>query len=113
MLPLPSRAIARGPSNPSAQLGCSKILRKSPFKLNCKKIDHFQKRERDLIHNHVQKIREELLVSKAELARKAKVSPLTIDRIERGINCRLETKRKIILALGYKLSDKEKIFPED
>ena len=60
--------------------------------------------------NTVKKIREELLLSKAELARKASVSPLTIDRIEKGKDCRMETKRKIILALGYKLSDKDKIF---
>jgi len=64
-------------------------------------------------NNAVKEIREELLMSKAELARKAGVSPLTIDRIEKGMNCRMETKRKIILALGYQLSDKEKIFPED
>ena len=51
-------------------------------------------------------------MSKAELARKAGVSPLTIDRIEKGKNCRMETRRKIILALGYDLSDKGKIFPE-
>jgi DNA-binding XRE family transcriptional regulator len=63
--------------------------------------------------NAVKKIREELLLSKAELARKAGVSPLTIDRIERGKECRMETKRKIILALGYKLSEKEKIFFDD
>ncbi len=62
--------------------------------------------------NSVKKIREQLLLSKAELARKAGVSPLTIDRIEKGKDCRMETKRKIILALGYKLSDKEKIFFE-
>lgn len=63
-------------------------------------------------HNIVKEIREELLMSKAELARKAGVSPLTIDRIEKGKNCRMETKRKVILALGYHLSDKDKIFPE-
>ncbi|MBW2004652.1 MAG: helix-turn-helix domain-containing protein [Deltaproteobacteria bacterium] len=63
--------------------------------------------------NTVKKIREELLLSKAELARKAGVSPLTIDRIERGKDCRMETKRKIILALGYKLSDKDKLFFSD
>ena len=62
--------------------------------------------------NTVKKIREELLLSKAELARKAGVSPLTIDRIEKGKDCRMETKRKIILALGYRLSDKEKIFSD-
>lgn len=59
----------------------------------------------------MKEIREDLLMSKAELARKAGVSPLTIDRIEKGKNCRMETRRKIILALGYKLIDKEKIFP--
>jgi DNA-binding XRE family transcriptional regulator len=61
----------------------------------------------------LKQIREELLMSKAELARKAGVSPLTIDRIEKGYSCRLETKRRIILALGYDLSDKDKIFPSD
>jgi len=67
-------------------------------------------REKIVPQNTVREIREELLLSKAELARKASVSPLTIDRIEKGKDCRMETKRKIILALGYKLSDKEKIF---
>ena len=60
--------------------------------------------------NYLGKIRESLLMSKAELARKANVSPITITRIEKGMPCRMETKRKIILALGYKLSDKNKIF---
>jgi DNA-binding XRE family transcriptional regulator len=63
-------------------------------------------------HNAVKEIRERLPMSKAELARKAGVSPLTIDRIEKGENCRMETKRKIILALGYDLSDKDKLFTE-
>ena len=67
--------------------------------------------EEKLGQNIVREIREELLMSKAELARKAGVSPLTIDRIEKGKSCRMETKRKIILALGYNLSDKVKIFP--
>ena len=62
--------------------------------------------------NRVKMIRESLMMSKAELARKAKVSTVTIDRIEKGKPCRLETKRKIILALGFKLSEKEKIFNE-
>lgn len=50
-------------------------------------------------------------MSKAELARKAGVTNVTIDRIEKGMSCRMETKRKIILALGYKISHKDKIFP--
>ena len=60
--------------------------------------------------NRVRKIRESLLMSKAELARNAHVSPITIARIEKGMPCRLETQRKIILALGFNLSDKKKIF---
>ena len=73
----------------------------------------FDKLEDGLDQNSLKKIREELLISKSELARKAGISPLTIDRIENGNNCRSETKRKIILALGYDLSDRDKIFPND
>lgn len=64
------------------------------------------------MQNHVKEIRESQLKSKAELARAADVSPLTIARIENGHPCRIETKRKIIFALGYKRTDKIKIFPE-
>lgn len=60
--------------------------------------------------NKVKTIREARLMSKSELARKAGVSTLTIDRVERGEKCRMETMRKIILALGYNLEDKEKVF---
>jgi len=62
--------------------------------------------------NAVKKLREQRMISKAELARLAGVSPVTVDRIERGEECRLETKRKIILALGFSLADKEKVFSE-
>lgn len=64
------------------------------------------------IKNKVKIIRESRLLSKAELARKAGVSSLTIDRVERGEPCRLETMRKIILALGFTLDEKEKVFQE-
>ncbi len=60
--------------------------------------------------NSLKKFRESLMMSKAELAREANVSPITISRIEDGMPCRMETKRKIILAMGFKLSDKDKIF---
>ena len=63
--------------------------------------------------NAVKKLREQRMISKAELARLAGVSPVTVDRIERGEDCRLETKRKIILALGFSLSDKEKVFTDN
>jgi len=60
--------------------------------------------------NSLRRVRESLMMSKTELARKANVSPITIARIEKGMSCRMETKRKIILALGFKLSDKNKVF---
>jgi ribosome-binding protein aMBF1 (putative translation factor) len=50
------------------------------------------------------------MMSKAELARKAGLSALTIDRIEAGRPCRLDSKRKILLALGLNITDKEKVF---
>ncbi|MDH5762851.1 MAG: helix-turn-helix domain-containing protein [Nitrospinota bacterium] len=62
--------------------------------------------------NNVRQIRESKMMSKAELARKADVTVQTIDRIEKGNDCRLDTKRKIILALGYKLGDRSKIFTD-
>lgn len=65
-----------------------------------------------MIKNSLKKTRESLMMSKAELAREANVSPITISRIEEGMPCRMETKRKIILALGFKLSDKDKIFSD-
>lgn len=60
--------------------------------------------------NKVKEIRESQLVSKAELARNAGVSPVTIDRVESGMDCRMDTKRKIIRALGLKLSDAANVF---
>jgi DNA-binding XRE family transcriptional regulator len=62
--------------------------------------------------NTLKEIRESQMLSKAELARRAGVSPLTIDRIEKGKPCRMDTKRKIILALGLKLSDRIEVFGE-
>jgi DNA-binding XRE family transcriptional regulator len=62
--------------------------------------------------NSLRSFRESLLMSKAELARKARISPITISRIEDGYPCRMDTKRKIILALGLNLSEKHKIFSD-
>jgi DNA-binding XRE family transcriptional regulator len=62
--------------------------------------------------NALKEIRESRLMSKAELAHKANISPITVSRIEKGLPCRLETMRKIIFALGFELDEKEKIFFE-
>ena len=63
--------------------------------------------------NNVKMIREERIIGKSELARRAGVSLITIGRIENGYSCRVETKRKIIKALGYKLSDRNLVFPKE
>jgi len=60
--------------------------------------------------NNVQRFREALLMSKAELARRAGLSTLTIDRIESGRPCRLDTKRRILMALGMRVADRDKLF---
>jgi DNA-binding XRE family transcriptional regulator len=62
---------------------------------------------------NLQKLREEHLLSKAELARRAGVSALTIDRIEAGMSCRLDTKRKIIFGLGMSVKEREQVFDDE
>ena len=67
----------------------------------------------ELSTNYLREIRESLMISKAELARKANIAPATITRIEDCMPCRMETQRRIVLALGYKISDSDKIFASD
>jgi DNA-binding XRE family transcriptional regulator len=62
--------------------------------------------------NNVRKLRQEAMMSKAELARRAGVSPLTIDRVEAGCPCRMDTKRKILEALGLKPSARTEVWPD-
>lgn len=64
-----------------------------------------------MVPNRLKEVRENLLISKSELARKAGISQLTIARVEKGVTCRQETKRKILAALGLKPWEKEEIFP--
>ena len=64
-------------------------------------------------HNNVRKIRIERMMSKAELARRANLSVLTIDRVEKGFGCRMDTKRKILEALGLRLADRVRVFGEE
>ena len=62
--------------------------------------------------NNVKKLRQGAMMSKAELARRAGVSPLTIDRVEAGCPCRMDTKRKILEALGLQPSAARDVFPD-
>ena len=63
--------------------------------------------------NNVRKLRIESMLSKAELARRANLSVLTIDRVEKGYGCRMDTKRKILGALGLSLGDRVRVFGEE
>ena len=62
--------------------------------------------------NNVRKLRQNAMMSKAELARRAGVSPLTIDRVEAGYPCRMDTKRKILEALGLSPSARAEVWPD-
>jgi DNA-binding XRE family transcriptional regulator len=62
--------------------------------------------------NNVKKVREAKMLSKAELARLAGISPLTLQRIEMGMDCRMATKRKILLALGLSIEQKQTLFKQ-
>jgi DNA-binding XRE family transcriptional regulator len=50
-------------------------------------------------------------MTQAQLARKAKVALRTIHSVEKGMNCRMDTKRKILLALAMRFEDKDHVFP--
>jgi DNA-binding XRE family transcriptional regulator len=63
--------------------------------------------------NGVRAARIERMMSKAELARRAGLSVLTIDRVEKGLDCRMDTKRKVLEALGLRPEDRVRVFGEE
>lgn len=63
--------------------------------------------------NNVKQMRIKRMMSKAELARRANLSVLTVDRVEKGYGCRMDTKRKILEALGLSLDDRVQVFGEE
>ena len=67
--------------------------------------------EETRVPNRVRELRENKLMTQAQLARKAKVALRTIHSVEKGMNCRMDTKRKILLALGLSFEDKDQVFP--
>ena len=60
--------------------------------------------------NRVRELREKKLMTQAQLAKKARVALRTIHSVEKGMNCRMDTKRKILLALGLRFEDKSQVF---
>ena len=67
--------------------------------------------EEQVQDNRVRELREDKLMTQAQLARKAKVALRTIHSVEKGMNCRMDTKRKILIALGLRFEDKNVVFP--
>ena len=63
--------------------------------------------------NNVRRLRIDRMLSKAELARRAKLSVLTIDRVEKGYGCRMDTKRKILGALDLGPADRVRVFGDE
>jgi len=61
--------------------------------------------------NRVRELRLDRLMTQSELAQKAKLALRTVLSIEKGRECRLDTKRKILRALRISLVDKELVFP--
>ncbi len=62
--------------------------------------------------NNLRQFREDKMLSKSELAKRAGVSVQTIDRIEDGMPCRMDTQRKILLALNMELHERAKVFSD-
>jgi ribosome-binding protein aMBF1 (putative translation factor) len=71
------------------------------------------KGKKSSVTNRLRETRIEKMMSKAELARRANLSVLTIDRVEKGLGCRMDTKRKILEALGMSLADRVRVFGEE
>ena len=62
------------------------------------------------MENSVKQFRLTMKLSKAELARRAGISPLTVERIEKGMPSQISTRRKILFALGFDPSQRHKVF---
>ena len=61
--------------------------------------------------NRVREFREELLMTRVELAKRARISLRTVWSTENGDSCRLLTKRKILQALGVPNQEHKRVFP--
>ena len=96
----PARYVADSDAPPARASDASENRRAKPKKPAAKK-------------NRLRETRIEKMMSKAELARRANLSVLTIDRVEKGLGCRMDTKRKILEALGLSLADRVRVFGEE
>jgi len=109
--PAPKAAQASAPANPPANAAVAATPATAPTRSSRRKKKSSTRSRAGLEPNNVRKLRQEAMMSKAELARRAGVSPLTIDRVEAGCPCRMDTKRKILEALGLKPSARAEVWP--
>ena len=66
----------------------------------------------DWMKNHLKAERSRRMMTKTELAQSAGITLPTIDRIEKGYDCRSKTMRKILGALGIDLENRHEVFPD-
>ena len=62
--------------------------------------------------NRVRELREKRLMTQQQLAEKARVAVRTIQSIEKGMECRMDTKRKILIAFGLSWDQMPRVFIE-
>ena len=61
--------------------------------------------------NRLREVRDDCLLTQAELAKESGVGRRTIVSIEQGMRCRVDTKRKLLHALGLVFSQKNQVWP--
>ena len=98
------------PVNASGPVDSDEVAREAAATISKEATAKKKRRKPTQRPNNVRKLRQEAMMSKAELARRASVSPLTINRVENGWPCRMDTKRKILEALGLSPQAREEVF---
>jgi len=62
--------------------------------------------------NRVRELREDLLMTREKLAKRAGISLRTVWSVENGVRCRVMTKRRILEALGISKNEHRTVFPK-
>jgi len=109
--PAPDRGSAGADGGAHASVAHAPVERASEEAAETREVSSEGKGKRS--PNNVRRLRIERMMSKAELARRANLSVLTIDRVEKGFGCRMDSKRKILEALGLSLADRVRVFGEE
>ncbi len=62
------------------------------------------------VRNRLRELRESRLMTQVQLAKKAKVAVRTIQSVEKGMDCRMVTKRKLLYAFDLSLDQMGQLF---